>query len=491
MRNCRIVATIGPASSTPDTLRRLLNEGVDVFRLNYSHGTREEHTLTIRRIRRVCRRAGVPAAILQDLSGPRLRAGRIRGGAVLLATGSRVRIRARSVTGTADCFSTNYARLARDVRKGHRILLDDGALELRVHAVSPEEVRCRVIAGGILRTGKGMNLPDSALSVRSPTAKDLRDLDAGIAAGVDFVALSFVRSGAEIRSLKRRLARRGCAAQVIAKIERAEAVEALDDIVSAADGVLVARGDLVVETDLAHVPFLQKEIIGLANEQDKYVVTATQMLESMIRNRRPTRAEAADVANAILDGTDAIMLSGETAVGEHPVEAVRVMRRIAEQTDDYLRRHPPDWTWSRLNPVHPVQDAIGHAAFTLCRDVRARAIVAFSTSGGTALFLSKSRPFVPILVFTASPKALRRMCLFWGVTPVLEKTVRSKDDLLRAAERHLTRRGLARKGDPVVLVLGSHFGHVGSTNIVAFARLARRRRSRQASRKKRRHRAVQ
>ncbi len=469
MRRTKIVATVGPASSDPAVIRQLALAGVDVFRLNFSHGSREEHIEQVQVIREVCDELGSPVAILQDLCGPKIRAGEMADGCIELTDGDEVAISSQEVLGTASCFSTNYAKLSKDLCADDTILLNDGALELSVVSVGADAVQCRVIRGGPLASRKGVNLPGAAISSPSVTAKDMADLAVGIEAGVDLVALSFVRSPEEIVPVRRELKAQNCPAQIIAKIEKAEAIAALDDIIAAFDGVLVARGDLGVEMDLAEVPLLQKRIVRQANEQDKYVIVATQMLESMMVQPQPTRAEVADVTNAILDGTDAIMLSGETAIGQYPVESVQMMDRVARKTEVHIQEHRPLWDWTRINPVHPVQDAIGHAACKLVADMNAKAVVAYSASGGTALFLSKSRPRAPILAFTGSPDAFRRMRLFWGVEPILDQRVTSREELLARAAQALRKRDLVVAGDTILLVAGSHFGHVGSADTIEIA----------------------
>jgi pyruvate kinase len=469
MTRTKIVATLGPASSEPETLKRLIESGVDVFRLNFSHGTRESHRALIGSIRKVCDEVGSHPALLQDLCGPKIRTGLMVDDAVELESGSTVVITTEDTVGTAARFSTNYEHLPRDVSPGSSIRLNDGMIELRVSEVSGHEVQCLVICGGTLGSRKGINLPYTAISAPSVTEKDLADLDVGIEEGVDFVALSFVRTPADITAVKDILAARGSKAQVIAKIEKPEAVDCIEDIITVADGILVARGDLGVEMDLARVPLLQKRIIRAANEQDKYVIVATQMLESMINSRVPTRAEVSDVTNAIIDGADAVMLSGETAMGRYPVEAVAMMDRVARETEAYLVDNPARWDWARVSDVNPVQEAIGQAAFQLCADLDAAAIVAFSATGGTALYLSKSRPGAVIVAFTASKEAFRRMRMFWGVEPVLDADISSKDDLLAKAKQYLKDQGVASDGRPLLVVAGSHFGQVGSTNAVEVA----------------------
>ncbi len=469
MRRTKIVATIGPASSSPDILRELISVGVDVFRLNFSHGTREEKRDLVDDIRAACVEVGREVAVLQDLCGPKIRVGRMCDGGAELVTDSEITISVRKVVGDASRFSCPYKALPRDVKPGSRILLDDGEIELRVLATAADEVRCRVVHGGILRSHKGMNLPGTAISSPSVTQKDVRDLAVGLDMGVDFIALSFVRHPDDIRRVRRTLQKRGTTTQIIAKIEKPEAMEHIDEIIQEADGIMVARGDLGVEMDLARVPVLQKDLIRRANEADKFVITATQMLESMTSSPTPTRAEVTDVANAIVDGTDAVMLSGETAAGDYPVEAVRMMDRIARCTEDYLQIYPPKWDWTMLNERHPVNDAIGHAVLKLCQDLEVKMISAYSQSGATALFLSKSRPFAPILTFSAKHEAVRRMRMYWGVEPVLDVAMANKIELRQRAMEVLKKRKLAEPGDRFLVVAGNHFGQVGATDAIEIA----------------------
>ncbi len=471
MRRTKIVATLGPATASAEGIRSLVEAGVDLLRLNFSHGTRETHRETIHLIREACAATGREVGILQDLCGPKIRVGRMPEEGAELATGSDVTITTRALRGSATRFHSSYKALPRDVEPEARILLDDGAIELSVLSVTQTEVRCRVVRGGLLKSRKGMNLPDTSVSAPSLTPKDLRDLAVGLEEGVDFVALSFVRHPDDIRRIRRAVERKGGDVGIIAKIEKPEAIQHMDGILEEADGIMVARGDLGVEMALEGVPLLQKQMIRRANESDKIVITATQMLESMVRAARPTRAEVADVANAIFDGTDALMLSGETAVGDHPQEAVRVMDRIARRTEGYLAEHAPAWDWPRVNPVHPLMDALGHAALRIHEDLDLAGIAAFSASGATALFLSKSRPFAPILVFTSRRETLRRMRPLWGVEPILDGALATREDLRERAAQALRTRG-ARPRDNFLLVAGRHFGQVGQTNLLEIARVS-------------------
>ncbi|MDO9541191.1 MAG: pyruvate kinase [Kiritimatiellia bacterium] len=469
MRKTKIVATIGPSSNSPERLRELIKAGADVFRLNMSHGTLEDHLKTIAKIRSAGKEVGREAAILQDLCGPKIRVGAMEDGAVELQTGREVIVTTEPVIGTSEMFSTKYEKLAQDVRPHDHILLDDGAITLEATRVEGNKIYCMVRNGGTLKDHKGMNLPGIKLSTPSVTQKDMNDLRAGLEAGVDFAALSFVRHPDDLKGVRRAIQTAGKTTQVIAKIEKPEALEHLDAIIQAADGLMVARGDLGVEMNIADVPMIQKKIIRQANERDKYVITATQMLESMTHNPMPTRAEVSDVANAIIDGTDGVMLSGETAVGKFPVEAVRMMNEIARQTEGYLDLNRPNWNWLRINPRHPVQDAIGHAASKIVDDLKISIVVAFTATGGTALFLSKSRPWAPIIAFTKTSEAYRRMRLFWGVEPVLVAEINNSADLRIKAQEYVRRNQLAPAGRRILFILGTNFGQIGATDALEIA----------------------
>ncbi len=454
-RSCqtKVVATIGPASEADTVLYALIEEGADVLRLNFSHGSREDHAERIRRIRGVSASLGREVAILQDLCGPKIRLGKIDGDYMELKTGGTVSLVPGDEVGSLERLSLNNADVLSELASGDRVLMNDGAVELIV-ASPGQEVACRVTRGGEIGTAKGVNLPDTGLSLPSVTEKDLEDLEVGIQEGVDFVALSFVRRAEDLEPVRRRLAEAGCGAQLIAKIEKPAAVKNIDAIVEASDGILVARGDLGVETALYEVPFLQKQIVRKANEQDKYVIVATQMLESMAEHAVPTRAEVSDVANAILDGADAVMLSVETSAGKYPLRALSEMVRIAERTDEYAAENRPLWKWDAVNPRHRVLDAIGHAVQRFSEDLDPAAIITYSPSGGTALFISKNRPACPVIAFTPSVESLRRMQIFWGVEPVVRE-ISDADGLARAGREYLQQSGIAAKGDIVLSVFDS------------------------------------
>lgn len=472
MRRTRIIATLGPASVDPDILRALIYEGVDVFRLNFSHGTHESHRAAVETIRMICTECGKDVALLQDLCGPKIRCGEIAGGAVELVRDQETTITVNNRIGDASCFSCSYKSLPKDAAPGDRILINDGMIELSVLAAAGDEVRCRVVRGGTLSSHKGINLPGMNLSTPSVTAKDMKDLAAGLEMGVDYVALSFVRTAEDVLKVRRMLEKHDNPPALIAKIEKPEAVENISDILDAADGIMIARGDLGVELPAQRVPIIQKELIYLAHSLDKLVITATQMLESMIENPVPTRAEVSDVANAIYDGTDAVMLSAESAVGHYPVEAVRQLASIAVEIEEYLEYHRPHWDWERVNPKHPLGDAIGDAAFWLYEDLDAKAIVAYSATGKTALCLSKSRPFAPMVVFTVNRDAARRMRLYWGVEPVFCADVHTAKDLRYYAAEYLRENNLVRGNDRVVVISGSPFGVADHSNSLEIMQLA-------------------
>src|SRR5713226_3447509 len=410
-RRTSIVATLGPATSSPDQIRTLLEAGVDVFRLNFSHGEAEDHARSYDAVRAAENQIGRVAAVMQDLAGPKIRVGRLQNGAVELRDGEPLIITTREVSGNAHELCTNYPGLPRDVHTGDRILLDDGALELVVEKTGRVAVTTRVVRGGTLGEHKGINLPGVSVNLPAMTEKDFKDLEFGLQLGVDYVALSFVRRAKDIALGRRAVAAQGGHVPLIAKLEKAEAIDNLDEILRAADGVMVARGDLGVELDPEWVPVLQKTIIQKANAAGILVITATQMLESMIHSPRPTRAETSDVANAILDGTDAVMLSAETAVGDYPVEAVQMMDRIARVVEcsnpSIFSSHGPAQRSTTIS--------IAHAAASLAHEGGARAIVAMTRSGLTAQILSKLRPHEPLIAFTEQEATVRRLALWWGV----------------------------------------------------------------------------
>ncbi|HLA83704.1 MAG TPA: pyruvate kinase [Thermoguttaceae bacterium] len=452
----KIVATIGPACEKIEQLVELIHVGVDVFRVNTVHGSREEHQRRVDDVRRAGREAGQPVAILVDLAGPKIRLGELPGGTLQCVSGQFVRfIRGEQTTKPGDLVTT-YGPLVDELAVGDRVLLADGLVALVVERVEPDAVTCHVIQSGQVRSRQGVNLPGVKLSVPTLGLHDRDNAVWAARAGVDFLGLSFVRSAADVRQLQSLIADQKSTAQVVAKIEKPEAVEQIEEIVQAADAVMVARGDLGVEIDIAEVPVVQKRIIGVAHRLHKPVIIATQMLESMHHSRIPTRAEATDVANAILDGADACMLSGETAVGEYPREAVEMMHRIALSTEPLVRERAA----SRVNGLDPtdedpITEATAMAAGRLAEAIDARMVLVATASGRTALRLSKDRLFVPTVGVSDSDAALRRMCLYWGVIPLAGVPTGSPSEMMEHVVAKAREAGYLAPGDRVVLLAGT------------------------------------
>jgi len=465
MRKAKIVATVGPASREPLMLLALLEAGMDVARLNFSHGEHSEHAQVIRDLRRLTTLQKRSIAILADLPGPKIRTGKLENGQpVTLRTGQQVVLTGRDIVGNRDRLSISYPRLAGDVQPGDRILLSDGLIELRVLSKRGEEVTCRVLNGGELGERKGVNLPGVKLSISSLTPRDKKHLKFALENGANYIAQSFVRSADDVRELKRLVKRAGYTTPVLAKIEKPEALEQLDAILDAADGVMVARGDLGVEMSPEKVPVAQKKIIALANEKRIPVITATQMLESMIQNPRPTRAEASDVANAIFDGTDAVMLSGETASGRYPREAVTMMAKIVREAETVAPRLPRRRSERSPGVAETVAETVAHAS----EQLRLRAIAVFTESGSSARLVSKARPSPPIVAFSPHQEVRRRLGLLWGVLPRRIGRVRDVDALTREAERRLRQEKLVEKGDIIGVVAGTPLAVRGTTNMIKF-----------------------
>jgi pyruvate kinase len=439
----------------------MIEAGMNVARLNFSHGTHDSHARIITAIRRLSDRVG----ILQDLQGPRIRTGRLAGSApVVLNPGQRFTLTTRRIEGDARRVSVTLPSLPKNVRPGVTILIDDGLLQLRVTGVRGWEIECRVVVGGELHEHKGINVPAAHIRAPALTPKDVKDLLFGIEQDVDFVALSFVRSAGDIRRARRVMRKHGADIPIIAKIERREALENIEQIMEAADGIMVARGDLGVETSSADVPILQKRLIALSNQFSKMDITATQMLQSMTANPRPTRAEACDVANAVFDGTDALMLSAESATGKYPVEVVHTMAQIAARAEENLEafgRRFPDPPAEKLT----VSEATARAACLAARELRAAAIAVLTRSGRSALITSQRRPLVPIIAVTPSPRTVRRLSLVWGVTPVLLPEARSVDDMMANLQVRLLRSGLVQRGQTVVVTAGTTM-LPGATNMM-------------------------
>ena len=469
IRNAKIVCTIGPASSSPKVIERLIKAGMDVARLNFSHGTHDEHKKVIKSIRDTSRRLKKTVAILQDLQGPKIRTGLLKDGRVVLKSGNRFILTGRKLIGTSEIISTTYPAMYRDVKKGDRILLDDGLMSLKVNNVKGTDITCEVINGGVLTDHKGINLPGIKVGLSSITKKDIEDLYFGIGQCVDYVAISFVRTDKDVKSVKDIIKKGGVFIPVIAKLEKPEAIDNLEKIMDAADGLMVARGDLGVEMSPEAVPVIQKNIINMANRKEKPVITATQMLESMINNPRPTRAEASDVANAIFDGTDAVMLSGETASGKYPIESVEIMARIISAAESgSLYRHVSD---RRRGRISTFPDAVSSAAVHASHQIEAKLIVVFTQSGSTALFVSKQRPSMPIIAYTPIENIMRRLNLYWGVIPKTMGLIEDTDGLIREMDRSLVADKLVRKGDSVVILMGMPISQKGVTNMMKLHRV--------------------
>jgi pyruvate kinase len=464
----KIVATIGPASQDESTLRELLQSGVDVARLNFSHGTHTEHAEVFKRLRLISQELDQPVTIMQDLQGPKIRTGELKGGSVILKAGDTFCLTMDHVLGDEHLASVDLPGLNTSVQPGSRILLDDGNLELQVTEVKGDQVITQVKLGGLLESHKGVNLPGAKIRIPGFTPKDRDDLAFGLHLGVDAVAVSFVRSAADIQSVRQAILEQApdrIHLPIIAKLERPEALDNLEEIIHAADGVMVARGDLGVEMSPESVPIAQKRIISAANNHAKVVITATQMLDSMIRNPRPTRAEASDVANAIFDGSDAVMLSGETASGQYPVLTVDTMNAIVCQAEENVQ----EWGhWlGDLKPDFELDDAIYMtlASRELAHDRDVAAIAVFTNSGRTALLLSKVRPAVPILAFTPNPDTYTRINLYWGVRPYLVPKADTIEEMLRSVESAMLESGKIHPGQQVVLICGYPISEVRPTNM--------------------------
>jgi pyruvate kinase len=462
IRRAKIVCTLGPATDPPERLRAIIEAGMDVARLNFSHGEHADHGRRFREVRAAAETAGRNVALLADLQGPKIRLGRFAEGPVEWVTGERIRITVEDVEGTHDRVSTTYKQLADDVRPGDRLLVDDGNVGLvAVDIENGTDVVCDVTEGGIVSNNKGLSLPGVAVSVPALSEKDIDDLEFALRLGVDFIALSFVRSADDMKLVEEVMSHVGIRRPVIAKIEKPEAVERMEEIVLAFDGVMVARGDLGVEMSLEQVPIVQKRLIQICRDNAKPVIVATQMLESMITHSRPTRAEASDVANAVLDGADAVMLSGETSVGKYPVQTVATMARIVSSVED------AGWNVSALqhNP-RTAGGAIAKAAKDIGDALGAVALVAFTQTGDTARRLSRLQPKQRILVFTPDENVQRQMALLWGAEAHLVWTVKTTDEMVRQVDSALVQRGVCHPHDLVVVVAGTPPTTPGATNTI-------------------------
>ncbi len=468
MLRVKILCTIGPSSRDLPILRQLIEAGMNVARLNMSHGTHEYHAETIDRVRALAEQMGKPIAILADLQGPKLRVGRMQGDGVPLIVGEELILTTEEIEGQPGRVPIQYKELPHNVKPGETILLDDGLLELEVVDATDTEIRTRVVIGGLLTNHKGMNLPHASLDIGAITDKDREDVKFALDRQVDWIALSFVRRGSDVHELKeiiRRESTFGRATPVISKIEKPEAVRNIDEIIAASDAIMVARGDLGIETSPEAVPMVQKMIISKCHAAAKPVITATQMLDSMIRNPRPTRAEASDVANAVLDGSDAIMLSGETASGSYPVQSVRTMAKIAEEAERVR-----DGLQVRIIYEQPevftASGAICHSAMQTATDIKAKAIIAPTISGNTAKLIAAFRPTVPVIAVTPSPMVQRQLCLHWGIYPLLTRRLNTTDEVVTDAVRVAQGAGYITESDTIVLTAGIVGGVRSATNLM-------------------------
>ncbi|HLL21094.1 MAG TPA: pyruvate kinase [Kofleriaceae bacterium] len=464
MPRAKIVCTLGPASATPERIGELIDAGMNVARLNFSHGSHEDHAKTLQNVRAEAEKRGKAIAALLDLQGPKIRVGKFANGQIELRPGAEFTITTEACVGDEKRCSTTYQLLPKDVKVGDHILLDDGYLTLAVTGVSDHDVRTVVVVGGTLKNNKGINLPGVEVTAPALSEKDRTDIGFALRHGVDYVALSFVRRPEDLIEAKRLLTADQVSIPVIAKIEKPQALDRLGDIIDAADGIMVARGDLGVELGPEKVPLWQKRIIEETNKRGKIVITATQMLESMITQPRPTRAEASDVANAVLDATDALMLSGETASGVHPVDAVRTMARIIEEIEksEYYRANTSAPDIQLVNSTN----AIAHAAMTAARSMKLKTIVVLSYSGGAARLVSEYRPEANIICMTTNEVTFRRLALVWGVTPVMIGPAATTEELVDRVEAMLIERNLALPGENVLITMAVPVGAGLATNVL-------------------------
>jgi pyruvate kinase len=458
----KIVCTIGPASNSEATIHALIESGMSVARLNFSHGTHPDHADMIGKIRAASQQLKRPVAILQDLCGPKIRVGEVQPEGLRLASGRTLTLTTDISVAKDNCVSVSYGDLPNQVKTGDRILLADGMMELVVRKTTGKEIICEVITGGLLTSHKGINLPTSTLELPALTEKDHRDLLFGLEMDVDYVALSFVRAASDIHAIKRIIHRQSKQTPVIAKFEKHEAIENVDAILVAADGVMVARGDLGVEIPLENVPNIQKMVVRKANALGKPVIIATQMLRSMVDAPRPTRAEANDVANAVLDGADAVMLSEETASGSYPVEAVKYMARIAASAET---QYPHD-KYLQTPPHQNIAEAVAYSACVLSKQIDAKAIVATTRSGSTAAQISRFRPARPIVALSPDQAAARRLSLYWGCTPCHLEIFEDTDAMVEGAGAAALEEGYAHKGDNLVITAGRPIWEKGTTNLL-------------------------
>ena len=458
----KIVCTIGPSTNTPEQICGLIENGMSIARLNFSHGSHDEHAAMITAIREASRKTERPVAILQDLCGPKIRVGEIPGDGLMLIAGQELVLTTDVKPAQGNRVSVSLGDLPNQVRSGDRILLADGFMEILVERVSDSDVICCVITGGLLTSHKGINLPTRSLDIPSLTEKDRRDLLFGLENGVDYVALSFVRTANDIHTIKKIIHRQNKKVPVIAKLEKHEALENIDAIIAAADGLMVARGDLGVEIPLETVPNIQKQLVRKANAMGKPVIIATQMLRSMVTSPRPTRAEAADVANGVLDGADAIMLSEETASGQHPIEAVQYMARVAASAEEKF----PHKKYLKVMPKRSTAESVSYAAVVLAKNLDAKAIIATTRSGSTAAHIARFRPKQPIIGLSPDKHSVRLMALYWGVTPFFLPEIEDTDEMVERAAEAALKQGHVHRGQQMVITAGRPIWEAGTTNML-------------------------
>ncbi len=466
MPRAKLICTLGPSTSAEKTVMELVDAGMNVARLNFSHETYDEFRKRIAMVRAVSEKTGKPISILGDLCGPKIRVGEIEGGSFEIFPGDELRITTRDVIGTPGLVSTTYPNLVSDVEKGNHVMIDDGNIKLVVEHVKPDEVTARVVYGGILKSHKGMNLPGVNVSAPSISTKDFSDIEFAVREGIDLLALSFVRSVNDVEKAKKIVANYGSDIPVIAKIEKEEAVDDIEKIVNEAYGIMIARGDLGVEMASERVPLIQKKIIGICNRLGKPVITATQMLESMISKPIATRAETSDVANAIIDGSDAVMLSGETSIGKYPIEAALTVARIIKDVEGSLSDEQRLFDRRIQEKTTSIEDAVTASACRAAEILSAKALLAYTQSGSTAMRLAKHRPRTRMLAITPSEKIRRRIQIFWGIKSALIEKVVEIDKIAETAEKIVKQEKLAKKGDIVVITFGTPIGVAGTTNLI-------------------------
>lgn len=464
-RKTKIICTIGPASDSDRMIEKLAGAGMNIARLNFSHGTHKQHAANIKAVRQVSSQLGLPLAILQDLPGPKIRTGRLKRESVRLKEGSDFILTNKDIVGDEHIVSASLPSLPKDVNPGDVIFLNDGAIELEVVSTTDSDIRCKVIVGGVLTPERGVNVPGVRLSVSPVTDEDLRHLAFGLEHRVDFVALSFIREAGDVLKVRQFIQAKGANVPLIAKIEKYEAVDNIDEIIAEVDGVMVARGDLGVEIPLRRVPLVQKEIISRCNRVGKPVIVATQMLESMVHSPYPTRAEVSDVANAIFDGADAVMLSEETAAGEYPEEAALTMAKVAIETETALPYHRI-LSQKTENVIPQTDDAISYAACHIAEQLEAAAILAYTTSGSTAQRVAKYRPRAPILAVTPQDSVRRKLALYWGIYPYKVTEYATVEEVFEQGAQLAVKLGLAKSGDLIVVTAGVPLRVPGSTNML-------------------------